>query len=234
MKNIIKKIIYACLSLQEKSLQSKLHKNLKGSYANNTSKTILSATEHVTFDAETKKNIDLVRKNIEDILKSCENNPNKLLNYIQAAGTKVIKLNYADKILKFIGEEEGLICELKGFKALYINLHTQNGFSLSTKPMFLLRKGLIDPLFMIHNFYRWYSLKMNLPGFDYKSQQNLKKYLKNPNHKDISKLSIKDTLQLQEAVARDKEATTFCIELAQKTEGGQKVKQKMQEGGADI
>lgn len=234
MKNIIKKIIYACLSLQEKSLKFRLDKSLKGSYTNNTSKTILSGTEHVTFDAETKKNVDLVRKNIEDILKTCENNPDKLLDYIQATGTNVIKLNNADKILKLIGEEEGLICELKGFKALYINLHTQNGFSLSTKPMFLMRKGLIDPLFMIHNFYRWYSLKMNLPGFDYKSQQNLKKYLKNPHHKDITKLSLDEVLQLQEAVARDKEATTFCLELVKNTEGAQKVKQKMQEGGASI
>ena len=75
---------------------------------------------------------------------------------------------------------------------------------------------------------------MGLPGFDYKSQQNFKKYLKNINDKDLTTLSLNDTLSLQEAVARDKEATDFCLEIARKTEGAKNVQKKMTNGGANI
>lgn len=236
MNNLIKKAIYFFLSIQEKVLTTRLDTSLKGSYSNKTSKTIISGSEHMTLTSETKKNIDLVKKNVEDLLKGHENNPYKLLDYVEAAGTKVLRLGLADKVLQTIGEEEGFITELRGFKALYLNLYTKSGFSFKSKPIFIIREGNnnIDPLFLIHHFYKWYAMKMNLPGFDYKSQQNFKKYLKNINHKDITTLSVKDILSLQEAINRDQEATTFCLELVQKTEGAKNVQKKMIDGGASI
>ncbi|MBQ8168848.1 hypothetical protein IJZ97_05475 [bacterium] len=235
MNNLLKKIIYFILSVQEKSLTRKLNHSLKGSYSNKTSKTVFSGSEHMTLTLKTEKHKQLVKKNVEDILKTCENNPQKLLDYINTTDTKVYKINHADKLLQTIGEEEGLICELTGIKALYLNICTNSKISLKSKPMFVLREGQIDPLYMIHHFYKWYSLKMNLPGFDFKSQQNFKKYLKNPNDKDITTLSLNDILGLQEAIARDQEATTFCLEIAQKNEGARNVKRKMSEdGGANI
>lgn len=234
MKNILKKILYYMLSIQEKTLSIKLGKSLKTSYTNKTSKTILSSTEHMTLTLQTEKNKDTVKKNVEDIVKNCQNNPQKLLEYIIAAGTKVYKLNNADKILAAIGEDEGLICELKGLKALYLNLFTTSKFSLTFQPAFVMREGNIEPLYMLHQFYKWYSLKMNLPGFDYKAQENFKKYLKNVNDKTLNNLSMEDTLALTEAVARDQEATAFALSFAQKTEGAKNVRKKMTEGGADI
>ncbi len=234
MQNIIKKILYYFLSIQEKTLSLRLNKSLKTSYSNKTSKTILSSTEHMTLTLETEKNKELVRKNVEDIVKNCRNNPYKLLDYIIAAGTKVYKINNADKILSAIGENEGLICELKGIKALYLNLFTTSKFSLTFQPAFVMREGNIEPLYMLHQFYKWYSLKLNLPGFDYKTQENFKKYLKNVNDKTLGNLSLEDTLALTEAVARDQEATDFALSFAQKTEGAKKVHKKMTEGGADI
>lgn len=208
--------------------------SLKGSYSNKTSKTIISSTEHMTLSSQTQKNIELVRKNVEDIIKACENNPYKLIEYIEAAGTKVYKLPHADKVLQTIGEEEGLICELKGLRALYLNLCTGAGFSLKTKPEFVMRDGQIEPLYMLHHFYKWYSLQMNLPGFDFKTQQNFKKYLKNPNDTSITALSVNDILNLQEAIARDKEATEFCLAVAKQTIGAKNVHNKMTDGGANI
>ena len=234
MQNIIKKILYYFLSIQEKTLSLRLNKSLKTSYSNKTSKTILSSTEHMTLTLETEKNKELVRKNVEDIVKNCRNNPYKLLDYVIAAGTKVYKINNADKILSAIGENEGLICELKGIKALYLNLFTTSKFSLTFQPAFVMREGNIEPLYMLHQFYKWYSLKLNLPGFDYKTQENFKKYLKNVNDKTLGNLSLEDTLALTEAVARDQEATDFALSFAQKTEGAKKVHKKMTEGGADI
>ena len=95
MKNILKKILYYMLSIQEKTLSIKLGKSLKTSYTNKTSKTILSSTEHMTLTLQTEKNKDTVKKNVEDIVKNCQNNPQILLEYIIAAGTKVYKLNNA-------------------------------------------------------------------------------------------------------------------------------------------
>lgn len=234
MKNFLSKIIYYMLSIQEKTLSYRLNRSLKHSYRNKTSKTILSSTEHMTLTLETEKNKELVRKNVEDIVKNSQNNPYKLLDYIIAAGTKVYKINNADKILAAIGETEGLICELKGLKALYLNLFTTSKISMTFAPAFVMNEGSIDPLYMLHQFYKWYSLKLNLPGFDYKAQQNFKKYLKNVNDKTLCNLSMEDTLALTEAVARDKEATDFALSFAHKTEGAQKVIKKMTEGGADI
>ncbi len=235
MNELIKKAIYFILSIQEKALTMRLDKSLKGSYKNKTSKTIIAGSEHMTLTSETEKNKDLVRKNVEDILKNCENNPFKLLEYVEAAGTNVLKLSLADKILQTIGEEEGFIPELYGLKALYLNLYTKSGFSFKSKPIFIIRNGngTIDPLFLIHHFYKWYAMKMNLPGFDYKSQQNFKKYLKDIN-KDMTTLSLEDMLSLQEAINRDQEATNFCLELTQRTEGAKKVQKKMLDGGASI
>ena len=234
MDKIIRKFLYYILAMREKTLSHRLSSSLKHSYKNKTTKTILSATEHVTLSAETEKIKTLVRKNVEDIVKNCANNPYKLLEYIEAAGTNVYKINNADKILSAIGEEEGIIFELKGLKALYINLFTTGKFSLYFKPAFIMREGNIEPLYMIQQFYKWYSLKSNLPGFDYKAQQDFKKYLKNVNDKTLCSLSLEDTLNLTEAVARDQEATDFALYIANQTEGAQKVRRKMSDGGADV
>ncbi len=234
MKNLLRKILYYCLSIKEKAIVYRLGGSLKSSYRNKTSKTIISPTEHMTLSLQTEKNRELVRKNVEDIVKNCNNDPDKLIEYINAANTKVYKIKNAEKFLKAIGEEEGLVCELKGLTALYLNLFTNNKFSFSTQPMFVFNTGNIDPYYMLHQFYKWYSLKMNLPGFDYKTQKNFKKYLKNVNDKTLNRLSLEETLALTEAVTRDQEATDFALSYLQKTKGAQNVHKKMTEGGASI
>lgn len=234
MRNFIRKILYYLLSIKEQTIAYKLKGSLKRSYKNKTSKTIISSTEHMTLTLETEKNKELVRKNVEDIVKNCQNNPEKLIEYINAAGTKVYKLKNADKILRAIGEEEGLICELNGLKALYLNLFTGNRIAFSTKPVLIFNSGNIDQYYMLHQFYKWYSLRMNLPGFDYKTQENFKKYLKNVNDKTLNKLSIEETLALTEAVVRDQEATDFALSYIQKTKGAQNAHKKMTDGGANI
>ncbi len=234
MKRLLRNILYYMLLLQDKALSYRLNKSLKHSYKNKTSKTIFSATEHMTLTSETEKNKELVKKNVEDIVKSCGGRPDKLLDYITAAGTQVYKINNADKILKVIGEDEGLITELRGLKALYLNLFTNTSFSFRTKPVFVINDKEIEPLYILHQFYKWYALKLNLPGFDYKTQQNFKKYIKRVNDKSLNRLSMEDTLALTEAVARDQEATDFALSFAKQTEGAKKVHQKMSDGGANI
>ena len=53
--------------------------------------------------------------------------------------------------------------------------------------------------------------------------------------KKAPKLTLEDTLKLQEAVARDTEATDFAIEVARLRDGGRNVLNKMKtDGGASI
>ncbi len=232
--NMFQKIVYFFLQMQEKLLAKKLDKHLKTSSSNSTSKTVLSTGVTMTLNAETEKNKELVKKNVSDIVKGCNNDADKLLAYIESKGTKVVKLDNADKLLAAIKEEEGLITELKGIEAFYINLITKSGFSFKSKPMFVMRDGNIDPYYMAHQFYKWYALEMKLPGFDFISQKLFKIYL-NSDEAILSNLNLDEMTGLKEAINRDQEATNFALEIAKSKEGSKKVLNKMKtDGGANI
>lgn len=229
--NTFQKLIYFFLELQEKRLTRKLNKHLKSSSTNSTSKTVVSGAVTMTLNAKTEQNVALVRQNVTDIVKNCKNNPEKLLQYIESKGTKIIKIDNADKILNVIKEDEGLITPLEGIEALYINMITKGGFSFKSKSVFILRNGEIDPYYMVHQFYKWYSLKMDLPGFDYMSQKLFKIYLNSSNF-TFSNLNLDEMTGLKEAINRDQEATTFALELAKAKDGSKKVLDKIKNNGS--
>ena len=231
--NILQKIVYYFLEKQEKALTKRLSRHLRTSSSNSTSKTVVSKGVTMTLNAETEKNKDLVLKNVSDIIKGCNSDISKLLAFIESKGTKVIRLENADKILSVIKEEEGLITPLEGIEALYINTVTHSGFSLKSKPMFVMRNGQIDPYYMAHQFYKWYALQMKLPGFDFMSQKIFKIYL-NSDGAILSNLTLDEMTGLKEAIARDQEATTFALDLDKQKEGSKKVLEKMQDGGANV
>lgn len=231
--NILQKIVYYFLEKQEKALTKRLSRHLRTSSSNSTSKTVVSKGVTMTLNAETERNKDLVLKNVSDIIKGCNSDISKLLAFIESKGTKVTRLENADKILSVIKEEEGLITPLEGIEALYINTVTHSGFSLKSKPMFVMRNGQIDPYYMAHQFYKWYALQMKLPGFDFMSQKIFKIYL-NSDGAILSNLTLDEMTGLKEAIARDQEATTFALDLAKQKEGSKKVLEKMQDGGANV
>ncbi len=223
--NILQKIIYFFLEKQEKTLTRRLSRHLKTKSENSTSKTVLSKGGTVTLNSETEKNKDLVLKNVSDIVTSCNNDISKLLAYIETKGPKIVRLDNADKILAVIKEEEGLITPLEGLEALYINIITNSGFSLKSKPVFVMRNGQIDPYYMAHQFYKWYALQMKLPGFDFMSQKIFKIYL-NSDGAILSNLTLDEMTGLKEAIARDQEATSFALDLAKQKEGSKKFLKK--------
>lgn len=234
MKNLGKSIKYSILAVKEMFLRTILSKHLDTSFSNSTTKTMISSTETITFSSETEKNIQLVKQNVSDIMKSCNNNPQKYIEYMEAEGTKVFRRKEAFKFLNKINEEEGLITELKGKKALYLNSILGQGFSTTFKPALVMSIGEIEPYYMLREFYKWYSLKRGLPGFNFTAQENFKKYLKNINDPSIKNLSYKDMLELKEAIARDSEANDFVINAVKEKEGSEKVFKKMNNGGAEI
>lgn len=234
MKNFAKKFKLFILSIQEKFLTKKLTPHLQTSFTNESSKTIISGSETVTLNTETEKKIQLVQQNVEDISKACKNNPQKFLDYITTKGTKIYRCKDAGKILNKIGEEEGLITELQGFKAFYVNLHILKKISFHTKPMFIMSIGEIEPYYMLREFYKWYSLHSGLPGFNISAQENFKRYLQNMNHPAFKSMNYKDMLELKEAIARDKEANAFVINLIKDKEGSENIFKKLNKGGGTI
>lgn len=233
--NILKKLIYFFLKLKEKQLEVRLDKHLKVRANNKTSKTFLSPNVTVTISAQTELNKEIVLKSVTEIVSGVKNNPYMLLEYIKAHGTSVVKIANADKILALINEDEGLVCELKGLEALYINILTDCRLSTKTKPMFILRDGEIDPYYMLHQFYKWYSLYRGLPGFDYKAQKLFRKYLNASDAKGLENLTLDEMTGLKEAINRDNEAIDFTTNYAKSIEGSKKVLDKIQnEGGAEV
>lgn len=234
MKNLLKNIKYFMLSVQEKFLEKNLKPHMQKSFENSGSKTIISGGETVTLNSETEKKRQLVQQNISDITKSCANNPQKLLDYISAKGTKIYRIKNAVKILNRIGEEEGLITALRGKKAIYLNMLILKKFAISTEPMIVMGQGEIEPYYMIREFYKWYSMQMELPGFNFSAQENFKKYMKNPNDQNFKSMNYREMLELKEAIARDKEANEFVINLIKEKEGSENIFKKLNNGGGTI
>jgi len=198
-------------------------------------KTILTSGANVTFSAQTKELIEKVKEDVRLITAQTECNPTKLADYIQNHGTKIFKVDYADKFLALIGEEEGFICEQKGFNAIYLSIITGQGIKFQTDAMFVMREGIADKYTMLHNFYRWYSMKSGLAGFDYDSRGKFKKYLKNNSDKATKKLKLEDIVAIKEVIARDNEASEFVLEYTKSVEGSKNVLDKIKnDGGANI
>lgn len=235
MKNIFKEIKYFFLSQQVKNIQNKLKKTTKRSFTNKTSKTIFGTAANVTLNTETQKLIELVKTNVSTIIKKVDCNPEELLNYVKAANTPVYKINNADKLLGFIQEEEGIIYEQEGITALYLSIITGQGIKFKTQPMFILRDGEIDKYYMLHHFYRWYSIKSNLPGFEYSVQKKFKQFIVDNSDEMLKKFTMEDIVALKEAIARDQEATEFVLEYTKQVEGSKNVIDKIKNsGGANI
>lgn len=232
MKNLLKNIKYFFLAQKEKNIQNRLKKTTKRSFTNKTSKTIFGTAANVTLNSETQKLIELVKTNVSTIIKKVDCNPEELLNYVKAANTPVYKINNADKLLNLIQEEEGLIYEQKGIIALYLSLITGQGIKFKTPPMFIMRDGEIDKYYMLHHFYRWFSIKSNLPGFEYEIQKKFKQFLVDNSDETIKKFTMEDIIGLKEAIARDQEATEFVLQYTKEVEGSKNVIDKIKTDGS--
>lgn len=235
MNDFIKNIKYFILSLKEKSLLRKLKDSTRQSYTNNDTKNVMIKGASLTINSKTLQTIAQVKENVTSIIQKTNGGPDALIDYIKAAKTPVYKIKNADKILNFINEEEGLITEKEGFDALILSVSTGQGIKFKTAPMFVMREGIIEKYYMLHHFYCWYSLKSGLPGFDYKSRKMFKQYLVNGSDDFTAKLSMAQILSLQEAIARDQEATAYVLEYTKQIEGSQNVMDKIKnEGSANI
>lgn len=232
--NFIQRIVYMLLAMKEKGLRLRLDKHLRTSATNSTSKTVIAGNCSLTLNTQTNKNIELVKQNMRDIVKSSNFTAEFLLDMIKKKGVKVIYLKDAYKFLVLLNEEEGLILERKGFEALMLNLLAGNGFGLSTKPMFILEKGCNDFYFLLFHFYKMHGYFQKLPGLDYNSQMLFRNYSRNHENCDLTQLGFEDMTALKEAIARDNEASDFVIETAKQRDGAKNALSKLKDGGANL
>lgn len=240
MFNFIQKVIYWVLSMQEQVLRKNLKRKLGTSYVNSTSKIVFSKSDSLKLTAKTEKCKEKLDCDVKAVLKKYENDPEKLLDFVEKKGTKVCKVNHAEVLLKLIGYETGLIGQLKGVKALYLTsvltvLGQQVGLSFKTQPMFVLNKDSLSRYNTIQQFHKWYAMKLNLPGFDFEAQANFQKFLGDTTDDDIKSLSMDEILGLKEAIARDVEAINFVVALAKSTDGTRSAMDKITAGeGASV
>lgn len=235
--NIFQRIIRIfALHNRKNELQNQL-KNLEGSgeFSDDLQKNVLSDGIDATFDVKKKELIDKVKAEVSAIVEQTNCEPEKLLEYVKIYKTPVYRINCANNILKNIQEEAGFIGEKFGIEALYLSTITFSGFSLKTPAMFVLDNKKQDRLDILYNFYKWYSMKSGLSGFEYHTQKMLKKYYNNPNLLSYKKLRLENIIRLQEAISRDNEATNFVLEYEKKTSVSKKVSDKIsKEGGASV
>ena len=98
----------------------KKKKNIINSYNIATTKHSIGAGCTLKFSAETEKKKKEINDYLKNLISKYINNSEKLIRYIELKGLKVYRINNASKLLAKIGEEEGFLTPLKGFKAFII------------------------------------------------------------------------------------------------------------------
>ena len=230
---LLKNALYSILELQEKFLRFRLAKTIG---VKNSSKRKRHYSNGCTLDLNTMAEVE--KQELEDklnnILKTYEYNPLRILDYIKSQGTKVKFIKDASKLLNPIGEDEGFLYPSIGSKALYLSIAINKTFSLKTKEMFVLSEGEINKYYFIYHFYNWFAYKNNITGMDSESQNLLKKYLFEPNA-DTKELQLADIYKLKDAIRQDKASIEFVIKLCKEYEGAKQALEKMHnEGSAKV
>lgn len=225
----VKRISFTILSWQSNYLQDRLKKK----YGYSPNKSIKGCT--IELKDKEKVNLELLNKEVREILKKCKNEPVKILNFIEEHGTKVYIIKNAKKILNAINENTGLITERSGFNAFIINYLIDNGFKLKSKSVIIKDSEELSLYYIIHDLHRWCALKNKFPGFEERAQRLLLKINDKNEDKIIAKLSNDDMKKLSQAIARNVQSIDFIGQYTKENEGSKKALKKMQtDGGANI
>ncbi len=215
-------------------------KKLNSTFKNGSSKMIFHGENELILSAETELKKTELNKKIKEIVKTKLDDPEKLLNFISTEGTDVFRIKNANLILKLVGEEEGFITPAIGLKALFINLfvnllvYNKLIISFKSNEMFILRPLKVDIYYMIHQFHKWYSYKLGLPGFNFKEQENFKHIFKTLKQEDISNLTLSEIISLKEAIARDIEAIDFVVNLCKEFDTSKKLLNRIKTGNSVV
>jgi len=224
-------IIFKLLKKKKSSI------NCQTSFMTGDNKTVMTSWGSLELTQKTEQKKQKINEEIEEILFSCKYNSKTILKFIAKHGTKIYKIPFPTKVLKFIGEEEGFIPPRNGLQALIINLFIGLWFNkkivikFTTPSLYLLGEDAFDIYNVVYNFHKWYSFKKKLPGFNSKAQDSLRKYLKKSSTDALDDdCEMQEVFDLQEAINRDKEAVSFMTKFAQNSEKLKKTMEKINKG----
>lgn len=238
MKGFVLKLLNIILGAQEAHYKQKTAKGISsGLLSAGSGSKKMHLTSFASLSISSKLNSDKQKLNsrVEEIVKKNIQTPEKLLEFVKKNNTQVYKVPHANKILNLIGEEEGFLTPIKGYKALVLNVALGRGFSFSTPAMFVLRDLPVNIYYMSHQFHKWYGYKMKLPGFEELAQKNFKKVWEFQDSNKAATLSYDEILCLKEAIARDVEAIDFVLKLTKESKGAQNAyKVMVEQGGANV
>lgn len=225
----VKNISFMLLAAQGNFLQKRLIKKLGYD-----PKTFARGCS-VELTQEEQEKREKIECDLRAILKKYKNNPEEIAKFFEdTLKVKVYRIKNVKKVLKRITEEDGLITERSGFRALQLNWITKHKLGLKTETM-VLTDLEPDIYLLINSLHRWYTRKEGFPGYDEKSQRLLKKFNKKNADKLIKKLTIKEIQGLRDAIARDVQAIEFVEDYAKKNQGAKKALEKMQsDKGANL
>ena len=201
------------------------------------SKTYLTATETLIINGKQKQSVKSISSKAKDTIKKFIDNPEAILQFIESEGTAVIRAKYIEKVLKLIGEKEGFITPIKGFKALFLSLMISILSPLKIKigfytpAMFIVQDRPLNIYILAHQFHHWLAYCKNMPGYEENTLNNFKNiWSSNCGEANINGLSINEILSLKEAVARDMEAINFVKEISLELVGSKKSVNKLKNG----
>lgn len=231
MLSFIQKLTDIILDIQNKLISETV---CSGTFMNTTSKKVVSSCATLSITTKTTRAKEKIENNLEKVILSHKNSPEKLLEIVKKNGTEVFKIKNAKNILKMFSQEIGFVSANNGIKGLLINLITSHKISFYSKPLFIIENSELDKYWTIQQVYKWYAMKLNMPGFDRKSQDNFNRFMTNSSNVKIKELSIDEILGIKEAIARDAEAIDFVVKMAKRTESSKKALLKMSLKGATV
>lgn len=218
------------------------HKAASTFFKSSTTKRMVTSCCSLTLSAETEAKKKALHEKLKVLVKKYINTPEKLIQYLKVQGVVIHKIPFAEKILSWIGEEEGFIIPLKGIKAMALNffvgLLSEKRIKISAKttPLMVFDNKGVEIYTIARAAYKYYGFKNEMPGYDYQSQTVFKKvYNKRKNSvSPFATCSIQDMYACKEAIARDIESINFTIELSVEYENAKKALKKMKEQSANI
>ncbi len=234
MKKKIIDLIDAIFSLQEKFLEKKYKYKGSKSFGGKMVKGHINSGVTAIFSLALEKNKEKINADVEKIAKENWDDLIKIFDISDKKGVKTYFLENADKILKPIGEEAGLIFEKRGFKGIYLNFITKGNFSLKSDIMFIFDKERLSPYTLLFAFYKWYSFDFCLPGFEEDVREKLKNIDNVTKKGNIEKLSYKEIMELKQGIARDKEAAEFTVNFITKMKTARTAFEKLKENDGEV
>lgn len=212
------------------------------SVSNSTSKYSMNSSCTMALTSATEEKKQKIKAEVKEIVKQYFNTPEKLIQYMKLQGCKIYRIKNAEKVLSYIGEEEGFISPLKGYKALFINLITsicaseKLNLNLESKPLFVFDVNNTEIYTIARAYFKYVGFKNNLPGYDYTSQETFKKVYNRRFHSSpFNDCSVKEMYACKDAVARDMESINFTLELSKEYEMAKKAALKVTtDDGANI